>query len=465
MSKECTYMIHACNKRKWYVDQYLIPSMCMQGIDLDHIIVWLDKDNLGNLESCMKAFASVPETGYTWHLQDDIVICSDFKQKTEELGEIASVVCGYCYYRSMGKPTGPTFPQYMWYSFPCIAISNSLARECADWYFSYAKNAPKYSKWVSTGKCDDSMFMFYCEEHYRDVQMVHNLNPNLVDHIDYLIGGSMVNGGRSLKITNAAYFPEPERVQELKEKLEKKDLRVAAYCGTRNLYKDMIPAVKSLLVNSNVDKIYLIIEDDEFPYPLPPEVETINVRGQGFFKKTGPNMNSKFTYMVMMRVALPLILPQYNKILSLDVDTIVDQDISDIWDIDLGDNYLGMVIEPDKCFGGKYYKGGCRTYYNGGVVLYNCELMRDRNKSWDVIKRLNEVKYPFVEQDCLCEMCEHRILPISNDYNCTNYSDYPICGHSFDPKIWHYAAIKNWQRYPEVLKYKNMKISDGEFEF
>lgn len=59
-------------------------------------------------------------------------------------------------------------------------------------------------------------------------------------------------------------------MEELKEKLNKKDLRVAAYCGTRNLYKDMVPAFKSLLINSNVDIIYLLIEDDKFPYPLPP---------------------------------------------------------------------------------------------------------------------------------------------------------------------------------------------------
>jgi len=38
--------------------------------------------------------------------------------------------------------------------------------------------------------------------------------------------------------------------------------------------------MKSLLIHSNVDKIYFLIEDDEFPYELPPEVECINVSGQ-----------------------------------------------------------------------------------------------------------------------------------------------------------------------------------------
>jgi len=38
--------------------------------------------------------------------------------------------------------------------------------------------------------------------------------------------------------------------------------------------------MKSLLIHSNVEKIYFLIEDDEFPYKLPPEVECINVSKQ-----------------------------------------------------------------------------------------------------------------------------------------------------------------------------------------
>jgi len=54
-------------------------------------------------------------------------------------------------------------------------------------------------------------------------------------------------------------------------------MRAAVYAGTRNVYQDMIPAMKSLLIHSNVEKVYFLIEDDTFPYPLPPEVECINV--------------------------------------------------------------------------------------------------------------------------------------------------------------------------------------------
>jgi hypothetical protein len=40
----------------------------------------------------------------------------------------------------------------------------------------------------------------------------------------------------------------------------------------------MVTAAKSLLIHSNVDKIYFLIEDDNFPYELPPKTTTINIR-------------------------------------------------------------------------------------------------------------------------------------------------------------------------------------------
>ena len=40
-------------------------------------------------------------------------------------------------------------------------------------------------------------------------------------------------------------------------------MRVAVYTGSRNLYPDMIPAIKSMLMNGKPDLIYLLIEDDK----------------------------------------------------------------------------------------------------------------------------------------------------------------------------------------------------------
>ena len=47
-------------------------------------------------------------------------------------------------------------------------------------------------------------------------------------------------------------------------------MKYAVYFGSREIYWDMATSAKSLLINSDVDKIFFLIEDDEFPYEISP---------------------------------------------------------------------------------------------------------------------------------------------------------------------------------------------------
>lgn len=40
-------------------------------------------------------------------------------------------------------------------------------------------------------------------------------------------------------------------------------MRTAVYSGTRNVYGDIETALKSLLYHTQVDKVYILAEDDE----------------------------------------------------------------------------------------------------------------------------------------------------------------------------------------------------------
>ena len=48
-------MIHTCNKREWYVYDFLIPSLIKQGISKDEIKVWHDYKRIGNLQSFIES--------------------------------------------------------------------------------------------------------------------------------------------------------------------------------------------------------------------------------------------------------------------------------------------------------------------------------------------------------------------------------------------------------------------------
>ena len=212
------YVIHACPERMWYVDNYLVPSMQEQGIDVD---VRCDTKHEGCLESCMKIFASMPEDGGTWHLQDDVIVCRNFKKLTEE-HEGNRVVCGYWWEYDEHEKIGLVLPKNMRWSFPCIYIPNKLARECADWYYKGARYSAKYRMWVEARKFDDSMFQEFLILNHA-TNKVHNLNKSLVDHIDFLIGGTVVNKIRTDSETRAKCFPDLDLVEELKYKLEMRE--------------------------------------------------------------------------------------------------------------------------------------------------------------------------------------------------------------------------------------------------
>lgn len=151
--------------------------------------------------------------------------------------------------------------------------------------------------------------------------------------------------------------------------------------------------------------------------------------------------------MVLIRAALSQIFPQLDQILSLDVDTIVNENISDLWDRHLSHEYLAAVPEPEKT---KQYG---YTYINMGVALFNLKKLREDKMDLRIIEALNTKFYDYNEQDCISEMCQGHIYELLPDYNVCNYTDH-YSAHS--RKIIHFAAIKNWNTLPEVTQYKNV---------
>lgn len=228
--------------------------------------------------------------------------------------------------------------------------------------------------------------------------------------------------------------------------------KIAAYTGTRNLYEMMIPAVKSIICNSDVDEVWLFIEDDKFPdkYGMPSEiVKTRNVSDQRYFAKDGPNMNSGFTYMAMMRATYAKEFPELDRILSLDVDTIVDRDISALWDLPLlNDYYFAASKEPSATEKHGY------LYTNIGVALYNLDKLRD-GKCDEVIDELNRENYRYLEQDVFNKLCQGGIFEMDPTYNST-----PFTKQVSNPCIVHYAGQKKWDGTKLYREYGNQSWKD-----
>lgn len=209
------YLIHTCKQRKWYVDKYLVPSLKKQGIK--NILIYNDENGDGQIQSLIKSF-KLTKCKDTWHLQDDIIISSRFKELTEKYNE--GVVCGFCNSFSNGRP-GYVSLISMWYSMPCIRIPGDIFAQFVNWLCSPSTQR-RYKAFFDEKKHDDMFLQHFLKENYPNIRL-RNLKPNIVNHIDHLIGGSIINGGRTKtpEYLMATYWDEPELLADIKKKLEK----------------------------------------------------------------------------------------------------------------------------------------------------------------------------------------------------------------------------------------------------
>ena len=119
-------------------------------------------------------------------------------------------------------------------------------------------------------------------------------------------------------------------------------------------------------------------------------------------KKKLPLDSSSFPLNVYIRLFIPYFLPkEIKKVIYLDVDMIVKNDISNLWQIDLGDKIIGGVVDRSEvvsCYwaGIRNYKElGIRPqakYYNSGLLMINTEEWRERRIPESIIKCINENK-------------------------------------------------------------------------
>ena len=214
--KMSKYLIHSCEKRYWYVENYLIPSMLKQGIEMEDILVYNDDKKQGCLTSYIKSLDILDTVvGGTWHLQDDVLISSDFKEKTEQYDN--GIVCGFCSYYSQYVPEGVQPVKDMWYSFPCIRIPNIVFRRFIKWVTS-AKIQKEYQAYIKDNKYVDLLFRNHILSCYAG-RTIRNLSPNIVENVDYLLGGSIINYIRDEQ-PSSLYFKEKNLIEELEHSIE-----------------------------------------------------------------------------------------------------------------------------------------------------------------------------------------------------------------------------------------------------
>ena len=211
---------------------------------------------------------------------------------------------------------------------------------------------------------------------------------------------------------------------------------VIVYTATRNYYKYLGATIKSLFAHNPNAKVYVLAEDDDAPFP--------NVINVSMMKPKGVNAGTYFSYMALLRVQIADIVPE-DKVIYLDVDTVVCEDLTPLWETDMTGKWWGAVKERQT-----WYRPFGTDYYNNGVSIYNLKQMREDGIVPIMIKELETVKYRFVEQDVMNKYCvPDKVVSLPVRYNESN-----CCGMTDNPAIVHYAGSSSWFNNPYIPRHE-----------
>jgi len=176
-------------------------------------------------------------------------------------------------------------------------------------------------------------------------------------------------------------------------------------------------------------------------------------------KFAGITAHTSVSASALFKFEIADIITGHDKLIYLDSDVIVLDDLSELYGIDLGDRYAGVVrdliCEQDK----DHEKLGLRSYFNSGVMLLNSKKIRDEHIS----KKLIDTKKTlagrmFMDQDAFNVVFGSNILLLSCKYN------FHACfkRHKHDATVAAFFGLTNKEaadirKHPAVLHFTGRK--------
>lgn len=183
-----------------------------------------------------------------------------------------------------------------------------------------------------------------------------------------------------------------------------------------------------------------------------------------------------FTIETWFRLVMPDILKNYSKVLYLDSDLVVDEDVAKLYSRDIDGYLLAATKDADTAglYNGydperKEYMDNVLKiknpyeYFQAGVILFNLEVFRKEFKVENTLKHASSYEWKLLDQDVLNGLAQGKVLFIDMSWNVMTdwagvrvqdiISRAPKELHDAylrarnEPKIIHYAGgDKPWQK-------------------
>lgn len=161
------------------------------------------------------------------------------------------------------------------------------------------------------------------------------------------------------------------------------------------------------------------------------------------------------------RIFLPTVLTDHPRVLYLDLDTIVLDDLRPLWRTDLGDAYLGAVtnvfMREHQGRGPHLGLASDHDYFNSGVMLMNLEAWRED----DATERIREYalrnapRMGWADQDVMNVLLGHRRLRLHPRWNAMNsILNFPWSVETFDGR-----TLEEARTHPGIRHFEGPSIN------
>lgn len=158
-----------------------------------------------------------------------------------------------------------------------------------------------------------------------------------------------------------------------------------------------------------------------------------------------------FTLTIYFRLFIPTMFPQYDKAIYIDSDVVVNADLGELFDTEIGDMLIGACndlsiadIPPLVAYTERAVGVDRHAYINSGVLLMNLHALRVCNFEAHFLELLNTYHFDTVapDQDYLNAICNGRIHYLDAAWDAMpNEAKPPLAS----PKLIHYNLFsKPW---------------------
>lgn len=200
------------------------------------------------------------------------------------------------------------------------------------------------------------------------------------------------------------------------------------------------------IISDNIDDLSIKKLENFSDYNF--KVKVISVDNQ---YKDLPNINKYVTNAAFLKFDIPFLLPEYEKILYLDVDMLVLDDLSELYNTDLQDTYAGVVQDVLMTVLEKRNKElNLPEYFNSGMILFNAKKIKNENLNKKMLELYIEKGENFIchDQDVLNIIFNNNVTLVNPKYN------WLITNHDFKKK----EINKIYKENCNYIDYKNFII-------